>query len=192
MVTLSKIYTRGGDQGKTSLGSGERVFKSDLRVATYGAVDEANAALGLALLYCEDGDMNGYLITIQNQLFDVGAELCMDPQKNADKHHISAFDESDIQKIESLIDFYNQDLPPLKSFVLPGGTFFAAHLHVARTLVRKAERELVALCLAENCQHDFILQYLNRLSDLLFVLSRYENCQHETEMLWVPKLKRLQ
>lgn len=190
MVTLTKIYTRGGDQGKTSLGSGERVLKSDLRVGTYGSVDEANSALGLALLYCEDEELKKHLITIQNQLFDVGAELCMDPQKNATKYHISAFDAADILKVESLIDSYNQNLPPLKSFVLPGGTFFAAHLHMTRTLVRKAERELVALCFAENCQHDFILQYLNRLSDLLFVLSRYENCRHETEILWVPKLKR--
>lgn len=190
MVTLSKIYTRGGDQGKTSLGSGERVLKSDLRVSTYGSVDEANSALGLALLYCEEKELKNHLITIQNQLFDLGAELCMKPETNASKQHISAFDATDIVKLESLIDLYNQNLPPLKSFVLPGGTVFAAHLHMARTLVRKAERELVALCIAENCHHDLILQFLNRLSDLLFVLSRYENHKNETEMLWVPNTKR--
>lgn len=190
MVTLSKIYTRGGDKGQTSLGSGERVLKSDLRVSTYGAVDEANAALGVALLYCEDKTLRNQLLTIQNQLFDLGAELCMSPEKNASKQHISAFEEADISKLEMLIDQYNHDLPSLKSFVLPGGTHFAAHMHIVRTLVRKAERELVALCKAEACHHDLILQFLNRLSDFLFVLSRHDNVKEQKEVLWVPRLKR--
>lgn len=160
---LSRIYTRTGDDGTTGLGDGSRVAKDSARVAAYGTVDEANACLGL-LLACElPGDVRDLLTTLQHQLFDLGGELCIPGH--------AAIDDADIERLEGHLDRYNADLPALKDFILPGGGEAAARCHVARTVVRRAERETVALSRQERVRPQAV-RYLNRLSDLLFVLSR--------------------
>jgi len=160
---LSKIYTRTGDDGTTGLGDGSRVAKDSARVAAYGTVDEANSTIGLLLAADVPDDIRELLTTIQHQLFDLGGELCIPGH--------AAIDDADVDRLEQQLDHYNDALPPLKEFILPGGGDAAARCHIARTVVRRAERETVALARGEAVRPQPI-RYLNRLSDLLFVLAR--------------------
>lgn len=187
MVQLTKIYTKGGDGGKTSLGNGARVAKHDLRVAAYGTVDEANAAIGLARLH-GDNLADGMLARIQNDLFDLGADLCRPPSDDDDDQSLR-IDPSQVQRLEEEIDAMNARLKPLDSFVLPGGKPAAAHLHLARTVVRRAERLTVELA-SVDVVGGVVIEYLNRLSDHLFVMSRYVNDQGKGDVLWVPGANR--
>ncbi|TAN44835.1 MAG: cob(I)yrinic acid a,c-diamide adenosyltransferase [Rhodospirillales bacterium] len=185
MVRLSRIYTKGGDKGKTSLGDGRRVPKHDLRVEAYGTIDEANAALGLARLAAKDNpSADALLARLQNDLFDLGADLCA-PGK-AEGLRIEA---SQVERLEAEIDELNAALKPLDSFVLPGGSAASAHLHLARTIVRRAERLIAALAEKEPVNPQ-ALAYANRLSDLLFVLARTLNNQGKDDILWVPGKNR--
>ncbi|MCG8597414.1 MAG: cob(I)yrinic acid a,c-diamide adenosyltransferase [Kiloniellales bacterium] len=187
MVRLTRIYTRGGDKGETSLGNGARVPKHDLRVAAYGTVDEANAAIGLARLHCE-GESDEILSRVQNDLFDLGSDLCT-PEEESPKHPPLRVSAAQVERLEREIDRLNADLDPLTSFVLPGGRPAAAHLHLARTVTRRAEREMTALATVEAVNPE-ALRYVNRLSDLLFVLSRHENDRGAADVLWVPGKNR--
>ncbi len=186
MVQLTRIYTKGGDKGKTSLGTKERVLKSSPRIAAIGDVDEANSFIGLARLHGE-GEIDRLLSRIQNDLFDLGADLCIPGEKDDAKD--LRIQPSQVTFLEEAIDHYNATLPPLKSFVLPGGTPLSATLHQARTGVRRAERTVCSLN-EEDPLNPFIIHYLNRLSDLLFVLARYANHQEEGDILWVPGANR--
>ncbi len=189
MVRLTKIYTRGGDSGETSLGDGSRVAKSSARVASYGEVDEANAILGIVRLHVEAPE-NALLARIQNDLFDVGADLCVPIVENPE-HPALRVTQAQIDWLEVQIDRMNAELAPLNSFVLPGGTPAAAFLHQARTVVRRAERVLVGLLAApDEPVNRLVLVYLNRLSDLLFVMSRYLNGKGANDVLWVPAQNR--
>jgi cob(I)alamin adenosyltransferase len=189
MVKLDKIYTRGGDSGETSLGNGARVAKSSTRVASYGDVDEANSILGIVRLYTE-GPEDALLARIQNDLFDLGADLCT-PIEEDPKYPPLRITAGQVDWLEAQIDRMNEELPALSSFILPGGSPAAAFLHQARTVVRRAERLLVTL-LAEpdEAVNRLALMYLNRLSDLLFVLSRYVNGKGAGDVLWVPGASR--
>ena len=173
---LSKIYTRTGDDGTTGLGDGTRIAKDSARVAAYGTVDEANSAIGVVLATDLPADISALLTTVQHQMFDLGGELCI-------PGHAAIFD-ADITALEDALDHHNAPLPPLKDFILPGGGEAAARCHLARTIVRRAERETVTLA-----RHDAVrpqaIQYLNRLSDLLFVLSRVlARASGHGEVLW--------
>jgi cob(I)alamin adenosyltransferase len=189
MVKLTKIYTRGGDKGETSLGDGSRVKKHALRVASYGTFDEANSAVGIARLHlnglndaaCCDSMLN----RIQNDLFDLGADLCnpMDPDEDPAK--VLRIVQAQVDRLEAEIDMLNGPLPPLQSFVLPGGHPAAAHLHLARTIVRRGERELTQLSEMEAI-NPVALVYANRLSDHLFVLARHINAATSGDVLWLP------
>ena len=187
MVRLTRIYTRGGDAGETSLGDGSRVPKHDLRVAAFGTVDEANAAVGLARLHLA-GAEDAMLARIQNDLFDLGADLCtpQDGRRGAGALRIAA---GQVERLEREIDVLNGDLAPLDSFVLPGGTAAAAHLHLARTVVRRAERLVGELGGREDLNPE-ALKYLNRLSDHLFVLGRWVNDKGARDVLWRPGANR--
>jgi cob(I)alamin adenosyltransferase len=185
MVKLTRIYTRGGDKGATSLGDGKRVAKHDPRVAAYGAVDEANAAVGVARLHVT-GAADEMLQRIQNDLFDLGADLC---RPDDGKREALRIVDAQVDRLETEIDAINAMLAPLTSFVLPGGTKAAAHLHVARTLARRAEREICALA-AEQPVNEAAVRYINRLSDHLFVLGRQLNDDGEKDVLWVPGANR--
>lgn len=184
LVRLTRIYTRGGDRGETSLGDGSRVPKSDLRVEAFGTVDEANAAIGVARLHVP-GEVDAVLVRVQNELFDLGADLCR-PSTHGGGLRVT---EGQVARIEREIDRFNADLEPLSSFVLPGGGAAAAQLHVARTVVRRAERLAVALAAREPVDPT-ALRYLNRLSDLLFVLARWCNDRGRGDVLWVPGATR--
>lgn len=189
MVTLSKIYTRGGDKGETSLGDGSRRAKHDLRVEAYGTVDEANAVIGLVRLHvADDPALDALLSRIQNDLFDLGADLCT-PEGGKRGEGALRIEASQVAALEGEIDRLNADLAPLKSFILPGGTPAAAHLHLARTVTRRAERLVVALAAAEPVNVEAV-KYLNRLSDLFFVLGRHVNDGGRTDVLWVPGQNR--
>jgi cob(I)alamin adenosyltransferase len=182
-VRLTRIYTRAGDAGETSLGDGTRVRKTDLRVAAYGAVDELNAAIGLVLSAGLPDDMRRWLERIQNDLFDLGADLSV---PLADERERLRVDRSQVEWLEQRCDEVNAGLEPLRSFVLPGGSVTAARLHVARTVCRRAERETVELDGVLGVNAD-ALAYLNRLSDLLFVLAREANRRaDQPEPLWLP------
>ena len=187
MVRLTRIYTRGGDAGETSLGDGARVAKHDPRVEAFGTVDEANAAVGLARLAAPPA-ADAMLARIQNDLFDLGADLCTpeDGRRAAGALRIQA---SQVDRLEREIDALNAALKPLDSFVLPGGTPCAAHLHLARTITRRAER-LVAALAARDAVNGEALKYLNRLSDHLFVLSRHVNDHGAGDVLWTPGANR--
>jgi cob(I)alamin adenosyltransferase len=195
MVRLDKIYTRGGDMGATSLADGARRRKDDIRVEAYGAIDETNAAIGVARLAIEAGDrpLDAMLERIQNDLFDLGAELAtpLDPTKPEPEPAMRlAIVQPQVDRLEREIDALNGDLAPLKSFVLPGGTAAAAHLHLARTISRRAERVMVALANTPNEQvAPTALRYVNRLSDFLFVASRYVN-REKGDVLWKPGATR--
>jgi cob(I)alamin adenosyltransferase len=187
MVRLTKIYTRGGDNGQTSLGDGARVPKQSPRVEAYGTVDEANSAIGLARLHT-GGDDDAMLGRIQNELFDLGADLCTpeDGRRAAGALRIVA---SQVKRLETEIDRMNKELQPLASFILPGGSAAAAHLHLARTVTRRAERLVSALAVEETINPE-ALKYLNRLSDHLFVLSRRLNGNGAADVLWQPGATR--
>jgi cob(I)alamin adenosyltransferase len=190
MVRLTRIYTRGGDAGQTSLGDGSRVDKHALRVEAYGTVDEANATLGVARLHAptDDREIDAMLARIQNDLFDLGADLSTpeEGRKAAGALRIVA---PQVERLEREIDRLNGALAPLDSFVLPGGTPCAAHLHLARTVTRRAER-LVGALAARETVNPAALKYLNRLSDHLFVLSRWVNGRGAGDVLWVPGANR--
>ena len=189
MVRLTRIYTRGGDRGETSLGDGSRVAKHSLRVEAYGTVDEANAAIGVCRLHASDrAEIDRMLTRIQNDLFDLGADLCT---PEGQERHGSALRilASQTERLEAEIDLMNERLAPLNSFILPGGTDLAAHLHVARTVTRRAERLVTALAEAEPISPEAV-KYLNRLSDHLFVLSRHANEDGAKDLLWVPGANR--
>jgi cob(I)alamin adenosyltransferase len=189
MVKLTKIYTRGGDSGETSLGDGARVPKSSTRVSSYGDVDEANSILGIVRLYL-DGPEDEILARIQNDLFDVGADLCT-PIEETPKYPPLRVTQPQIDWLEAQIDRMNAELAPLTSFILPGGTPAAAFLHQARTVVRRAERLVVELLTEPGeAVNRLVLIYLNRLSDLLFVMSRYVNGKGANDVLWVPGASR--
>ena len=187
MVTLSKIYTRGGDRGETSLGDGRRVAKHDLRVAAYGTVDEANAVIGLAR-QATDGAADEMLARIQNDLFDLGADLCT-PEDAERRHGALRIVDGQVDRLESEIDAMNERLQPLKSFILPGGRPAAAWLHLARTVVRRAERLMTDLAAREDV-NPAAIRYVNRLSDHLFVLGRHLNDDGQADVLWVPGANR--
>ena len=187
MVKLSKIYTRGGDKGQTSLVGGERVAKHSVRIAAYGTVDEVNAVVGLARLHTA-GVTDGMLARIQNDLFDLGADLATPGDGSADDQALRITDEQ-VKRLEQEIDQMNEKLSPLASFVLPGGTPAAANLHLARTGARRAERLITELSETEAI-NPVTLRYTNRLSDHFFVLARHLNDDGEKDVLWVPGANR--
>lgn len=187
MVKLTRIYTRGGDTGATSLGDGSRVPKHDLRVAAYGTVDEANAVIGVARLEAK-GEIDAMLGRIQNDLFDLGADLCS-PIEEAPKYPPLRVTQAQVDRLEHEIDAMNARLAPLNSFILPGGSALAAHLHVGRTVTRRAERLITELAVQEAV-NPVAIRYANRLSDHLFVLSRHANADGAGDVLWVPGANR--
>ncbi len=198
MVVLNKIYTRTGDDGTTALGTGERRKKYDLRVAAYGTIDEANAAIGVARLHtAHDAELDAALARIQNDLFDVGADLCTPGKgkgggKGPGGARLTVTDKQ-VAWLEAEIDRFNAALQPLRSFVLPGGSAAAAHLHLARTICRRAERLIAELMDRDDSKEGpgesvsgEVLKYVNRLSDFLFVASRYANTHGARDVLWKP------
>ena len=187
MVRLTKIYTRTGDRGETGLAGGRRVPKHDLRVAAYGTVDEANAAIGCARLHTRD-DTDRMLARIQNDLFDLGADLCT-PDEGKRKDGALRIVASQVKRLEDEIDAMNAELKPLDSFVLPGGTPAAAYLHLARTIIRRAERLMCELAEREAV-NPIAIQFANRVSDHLFVLARFLNDRGADDVLWKPGQNR--
>lgn len=190
MVVLSKIYTKTGDAGETALGNGVRVAKHSLRVTAYGTVDETNATLGLARLHAS-GAMDEALQRIQNDLFDLGADLC---RPDMARDHEAGYTplrviESQVARLEAEIDAMNANLEPLRSFILPGGSALAGHLHLCRTVSRRAERLVVELATMEDINAEAV-KYLNRLSDWFFVAARIANDDGRKDVLWVPGLTR--
>ncbi len=202
MVKLNRIYTRTGDDGSTGLVAGVRVSKASLRVEAYGTIDEANAAIGLAVVAAERegapeagsnmaGALAGVLRSLQHDLFDAGADLGTPIAEGEKEGFALRLTPKHTTRLEQLIDQWNADLAPLTSFVLPGGTETAACLHLARTIVRRAERLIVALCEAERAAtSEEVLRYCNRLSDLLFVLARAANDGGKGDVLWTPGINR--
>ena len=192
MVVLNKIYTRTGDDGTTALGTGERLAKFALRVSAYGTVDETNAAIGLAVVHlgASEPQLRAQLVRIQNDLFDLGADLCV-PDRGKPGATALRISATQVKRLENEIDAMNADLKPLRSFVLPGGSAAAAALHVARTVCRRAERLVVEL--AERPDEPVeaaALQFINRLSDYLFVASRHANHRGDGDVLWIPGQNR--
>ena len=174
---LSKIYTRTGDDGSTGLGDGTRVAKDSARVNAYGTVDELNSAIGVVLACEISGQMREVLVQIQHELFDLGGELCIPG--------MAMVHDADIDRLEQVLDSFNDDLPPLKDFILPGGGIAAAHCHMARTICRRAERETITLARQDATVRPQATRYLNRLSDLLFVLCRVlARASGHGEVLW--------
>lgn len=198
MVKLNKIYTKTGDKGTTGLASGDRVAKHNIRIEAYGTVDETNASLGLALVALKQDDphyeqLSPMILRIQNDLFDLGADLATPEVEGAPEPEYPPLriTQEQVERLESEIDLLNEELEPLRSFVLPGGTLVAANLHLARTISRRAERHMVEL---SQTQDEIVsteaLQYINRLSDLLFVMSRYVNDKGNSDILWTPGQNR--
>ena len=193
MVKLNKIYTKTGDAGTTGLGTGERVAKDAARIAAYGTVDETNSVVGMARIHLGGGHhgLDSKLERIQNDLFDLGADLCVPDRGEKLAYEPLRMSEAQVDRIEAEIDELNAELQPLKSFVLPGGSAAAAALHVARTVCRRAEREMVTLSgLADEDVSPAAMKYINRLSDFLFVASRYVNDRGRSDVLWVPGQNR--
>ncbi|WP_296427661.1 cob(I)yrinic acid a,c-diamide adenosyltransferase [Yoonia sp.] len=190
MVVLNKIYTKTGDHGETALGNGSRVAKHSVRVTSYGTVDETNATVGLARLHA-DGDMDTQLAMIQNDLFDLGADLCRpDMEKDGDAEYaVLRMSDGQVARLETQIDAMTQKVAPLRSFVLPGGSALAAHLHLCRTVSRRAERLTVELATMESV-NPAAVKYLNRLSDWFFQASRIANNDGKNDVLWVPGANR--
>lgn len=190
MVVLNRIYTRTGDAGETALGTGRRVSKAHLRIDSYGTVDETNAVIGLVRLHTAAADwarLDAMLALIQNELFDLGADLCMPEEGAPTGHPPLRMTPAQVQRLEADIDALNAGLEPLRSFVLPGGHPAAAHLHLARTVCRRAERLMVELRgMPGETVSDAALAYVNRLSDFLFVASRWANARSGGDVLWVP------
>ena len=188
MVKLDKIYTRGGDKGKTSLGNGERVDKNSIRVEAFGTVDEANSVLGIAIINLKS-PFKEMVFRIQNDLFDLGADLCVPENKKLDYEPLR-ITQFQVDRLEKEIDTMNSSLNTLKSFILPGGTLEASYLHLARTTARKAERLMVELSQKENI-NPISIKYINRLSDHLFVIARLVNKDNnQADILWVPGKSR--
>ncbi len=184
-----KIYTKSGDQGQTGLFGGARVSKASVRVEVYGDVDELNSALGVVLAQCEDRRAAELLRSLQNQLFTLGAELARVPGKDVELG-VALLDDRDVEEIEHAIDELSEDLPPLQSFILPGGCAQAAALHVARTVCRRTERKLVALQAAEPVRSE-LLRFVNRASDLLFVMARHANFRAKvSDVPWLGRKSR--
>lgn len=190
MVKLTKIYTRGGDAGQTSLGDGTRVAKHSERPTAYGTVDEANAVLGVARLHAGGATdaVDTMLARIQNDLFDLGADLCT-PEAENPKYPPLRIVQGQIDRLEAEIDAMNAELAPLTSFILPGGSALAAHLHHARVVARRAERDITRLAEMEQV-NPLAVKYINRLSDHLFVLARHVNNKGADDVLWVPGKNR--
>jgi len=190
MVVLNRIYTRTGDAGQTALGDGSRVAKTDARVEAYGTVDEVNATLGLARQHAE-GEMATRIAAIQNDLFDLGADLCTpDMDKDGEREYPALrIVDTQVDRLEAEIDTMNARLEPLRSFILPGGSALAAHLHLCRTVSRRAERRMVALAGVEPV-NPAALRYINRLSDWFFVAGRIANEDGRADILWVPGANR--
>ncbi|HBU99788.1 cob(I)yrinic acid a,c-diamide adenosyltransferase [Thalassospira lucentensis] len=192
MVQLTRIYTKSGDKGKTALGNGSRVAKNDIRVTAYGTVDETNAVIGVARLHSADNaDVDAMLARIQNDLFDLGADLCTPgdgSNENPDQPALR-ITAKQTERLEAEIDQINENLDPLKSFVLPGGSALSAQLHVARTVSRRAERLIVELAGIESINPEAV-RYINRLSDHMFVLARHANNGGKDDILWQPGLTR--
>lgn len=192
MVVLNRIYTRTGDDGTTALGTGERLPKYHLRIASYGTIDEVNATIGMVRLHTgDDAKIDAMLGRIQNDLFDLGADLCSPDKGKGPGGARLAIVDAQVVRLEREIDELNRDLAPLRSFVLPGGTAAAAHLHLARTICRRAERLMVELAArpGETVSAP-ALKYVNRLSDFLFVASRHVNDQGARDVLWIPGKNR--
>ena len=187
MVKLTKIYTRGGDVGQTSLGDGARVAKYSERPTAYGTVDEANAAIGIVRPYAPE-EVDAMLARIQNDLFDLGADLCT-PEQESPKYPPLRVVQEQVDRLETEIDLMNAELEPLSSFILPGGSVLAAHLHHARTVARRAERDISLLATSETI-NPMAVKYINRLSDHLFVLARHVNDKGANDVLWVPGQNR--
>jgi cob(I)alamin adenosyltransferase len=187
MVTLSKIYTRGGDKGQTSLGSGERVDKHNLRVAAYGTTDETNSIIGIARLHTT-GVTDEMLSRIQNDLFDLGADLCTPESANRSEGALRVVPEQ-VSRLETEIDAMNENMTDLSSFILPGGSPASAYLHLARTVARRAERLMTKLATNQQVNPEAV-KYMNRISDHLFVLARYLNDTGKADILWVPGKNR--
>jgi cob(I)alamin adenosyltransferase len=183
MVTLNRIYTKTGDRGETGLGDNSRISKASLRIAAIGAVDETNAAVGIARLDSE-GDADAMLARIQNDLFDLGADLCA-PEEGRKAEERLRICEAQVERLEREMDAMNERLEPLTSFVLPGGTALAARLHLARTIARRAEATMVALAEREKI-NPAAMRYINRLSDHLFVMARTANADGMGDVLWRP------
>ncbi|CDM59445.1 MULTISPECIES: cob(I)yrinic acid a,c-diamide adenosyltransferase [Rhizobium] len=192
MVRLNKIYTKTGDDGTTALVSGPRRLKYDLRVEAYGTIDEANSAIGVARLHMQGMPVLERMLTsIQNDLFDLGADLATPDYGKPPAQEPLRIVDSQVARIESDIDELNADLQPLKSFVLPGGHSAAAHLHLARTIARRAERLMVELARTDGeVVSDAALKYVNRVSDFLFVAARHANDRGHADVLWVPGKNR--
>jgi len=192
MVKLNKIYTRTGDDGTTGLVSGPRRLKHDLRVEAYGTVDETNSAIGVARVHVSrDAPLDAMLAAIQNDLFDLGADLSTPETDEPPAFEPLRIVEAQVERLEQDIDRLNAALSPLKSFVLPAGTPAAAHLHLARTIARRAERLMVALAQADGEKVSAAaLKYANRLSDFLFVAARHANDDGLSDVLWVPGKNR--
>lgn len=192
MVVLNKIYTKTGDDGSTGLGNGERRKKYDLRVASYGTVDETNSCIGLARLHTKElPDMDEALARIQNDLFDLGADLATPDDGKPLEYEPLRITQAQVERIESEIDALNAKLEPLRSFVLPGGTPLSANLHLARTVARRAERLIVELAQDENENVSKAASlYMNRISDYLFVAARAANDFGKADVLWVPGQNR--
>lgn len=193
MVVLNKIYTKTGDDGTTALGSGERVKKFNPRISAYGTIDEANSIIGVARLTTmhEHRTVDAMLARIQNDLFDLGADLCVPDRGQKLEYEPLRIIDAQVKRLESEIDELNGELQPLRSFILPGGSAAAAHLHVARTVVRRAERHMVELTEDKSEQiSPAAFQFVNRLSDFLFVAGRYVNDKGRADVLWVPGKNR--
>ena len=188
MVKLNKIYTRTGDDGSTGRSDGSRTNKDCFRVRAYGEVDEANSAIGVARLYVGNIDLDRSLARIQNDMFDLGADLSTPELKDDDSKALRIV-QSQVDRLETELDALNADLAPLKTFVLPGGSKPAAYLHLARAITRRAEREIVAMA-REETVNPLALKYTNRLSDYLFVAARWCNTQGRTDVKWVPGKER--
>ena len=188
MVVLNRIYTRTGDAGETALGSGERVSKASLRIAAYGTVDETNAAVGVARLHTADTKLDAMLARIQNELFDLGADLCVPDRGQKLDYEPLRILPKQYERLELEIDELNAELAPLRSFVLPAGHPAAAQLHMCRTVCRRAERLIVELASLDNEPvSEGAIAYVNRLSDFFFVASRWVNAKHGSgDVLWVP------
>ncbi|OYU71284.1 MAG: ATP:cob(I)alamin adenosyltransferase [Alphaproteobacteria bacterium PA2] len=184
MVTLNRIYTRTGDGGTTGLANGQTVSKTDLRVAAYGDVDETNSCIGLARLHTSGTVLDEVLGRLQNELFDLGADLATPARADEAEGVVLRILDSQVARLEAEIDQLNSDLPPLTSFVLPGGTPAAAGLHLARTIARRAERAVVALAESGQSVSPAAQRYINRLSDLLFVAARTANASGQGDVFW--------
>mgnify|MGYP003332561092 CR=1 FL=1 len=185
MPRITKVYTRTGDDGTTGLGGGQRVEKDSLRIEAYGTVDELNSVLGVAQVYCEDKQITKWLLEIQNDLFHLGSDLCV-LEEDKQKYSIPQIEKRHVDRLETIMDQCQAELAPLKEFILPGGSSGAAQLHIARTVCRRAERITLSLSKISAVSSN-VIPYLNRLSDALFVLARYENLKGEvSDIFWNP------